>query len=105
MHSKLIKWLIVLACGFGIAVIPPPDGVTGEAWKLFAIFIATIVGSIVQPLTGSAMVMLGVVILALSRVLPIERALSGFADKYVWLEIPCGRSPWIVLFPVPHKMK
>lgn len=85
MQGKLVKWVIVLACGFGIAIIPPPESVTGEAWKLFAIFIATIVGSIVQPLTGSAMVMLGVVVLALSRVLPIERALSGFADKYVWL--------------------
>ncbi|MEQ1604440.1 MAG: DASS family sodium-coupled anion symporter [Pyrinomonadaceae bacterium] len=85
MQNKLVKWLIVLACGIGIAVIPPPDGVTREAWMLFAIFIATIVGSIVQPLTGSAMVLLGIVALALTRVLPIERALAGFADKYVWL--------------------
>ena len=40
---------------------------TREAWTLLAIFIATIVGSIVQPLTGSAMVLLGVVALALFR--------------------------------------
>ncbi len=79
------KWLIVLGCGFGIAIIPPPDGVTREAWTLLAIFIATIVGSIVQPLTGSAMVLLGVVALALFRAVPIEKALSGYADKFVWL--------------------
>ena len=85
MQSKWVKWLIVLACGIGIALIPPPTGVTRDAWLLFAIFIATIVGSIVQPLAGSAMVLLGVVALALTRVLPIERALAGFADKYVWL--------------------
>lgn len=85
MQSKLVKWLIVLAVGVGIAVIPPPEGVTREAWTLLAIFIATIVGSIVQPLTGSAMVLLGVVALALVRAVPIEKALSGYADKFVWL--------------------
>jgi len=85
MKSKWIKWLIVLGCGFGIALIPPPEGVPREAWTLLAIFIATIVGSIVQPLTGSAMVLLGVVALALFRALPIEKALSGYADKFVWL--------------------
>jgi DASS family divalent anion:Na+ symporter len=85
MQSKLVKWLIVLACGIGIGVIPPPAGVTSEAWMLLAIFIATIIGSIVQPLVGSAMVLLGVVALAVTRTVPIERALAGFADKYVWL--------------------
>jgi len=85
MQNKLVKWLIVLAIGFGIAVIPPPEGVPREAWTLLAVFIATIVGSIVQPLTGSAMVLLGVVALALFRALPVEKALSGYADKVVWL--------------------
>lgn len=61
MQSKIVKWLIVLGCGFGIALVPPPEGVPREAWTLLAIFIATIVGSIVQPLTGSAVVLLGVV--------------------------------------------
>ncbi|MEO7672999.1 MAG: DASS family sodium-coupled anion symporter [Pyrinomonadaceae bacterium] len=83
--STLHRWLIVLGCAVVIALIPPPADVTREAWTLLAIFIATIVGSIVQPLTGSAMVLLGVVALALFRAVPIEKALSGYADKYVWL--------------------
>ena len=83
--GNILKWLIVIGCGVGIAIIPPPEGVSREAWTLLAIFIATIVGSIVQPLTGSAMVLLGVVALALFRALPIEKALSGYADKFVWL--------------------
>ncbi len=85
MHRTWVKWLIVLGVGIGIAVIPPPAGVTREAWTLLAIFIATIVGSIVQPLTGAAMVLLGVVALAAFRAVPIEKALSGYADKFVWL--------------------
>lgn len=81
----LLRWLITIGSGVLIAGITPPDGVTPEAWTLLAIFVATIVGSIVQPLTGSAMVLLGVVAVALFRALPIEKALSGYADRFVWL--------------------
>lgn len=85
MQKSWHKWLITVGVGVAIMLIPRPEGVTYEAWVLLAIFIATIVGSIVQPLTGSAMVLLGVVALPLFRAVPIERALAGFADKYVWL--------------------
>lgn len=81
----LVKWLIVVGCALLISAIPLPDGVTRESWTLLAIFIATIVGSIVQPLPGSAIVLLGVVAVSVFRALPIEKALSGYADRYVWL--------------------
>ena len=81
----MAKWLIVLGCGVIVALIPRPEGVTREAWTLFAIFIATIVGSIVQPLTGSAMVLLGVVATVVFRVLEPKDALKGYADPVVWL--------------------
>ncbi len=85
MQNKLVKWLIVFGCGLLIAVIPRPEGVTREAWTLLAIFVATIVGSIVQPLSGSAMVLFGVIATSLFGALPIEKALSGYADRFVWL--------------------
>jgi divalent anion:Na+ symporter, DASS family len=75
MQKNLIKWLIVLAVGFGIAFAPVPDGITKESWRLLAIFIATVVGSIVQPLTGSAMVFLGVIAVVIFGALPIDKAL------------------------------
>lgn len=85
MQRSFSKWLVTVGVGVGLFLMPRPAEVTTEAWALLAIFIATIVGSIVQPLTGSAIVLIGVVALALFRVVPIERALTGFADKYVWL--------------------
>ncbi len=85
MQSKLVKWLIVLGCGLGIAVIPPPEGITRPSWNLFAIFIATIVGSIVQPLTGSAMVLLGVVATVVAGALEPKVALRGYSEPVVWL--------------------
>jgi len=85
MQRPVVKWLITIGVGVVIFLIPRPESVTPQAWTLLAIFIATIVGSIVQPLTGSAMVLLGVVAVALFGAVPIEKALSGYADKFVWL--------------------
>lgn len=85
MQKPLVKWLITVGVGVLIFLAPQPEGVSREAWALLAIFIATIVGSIVQPLTGSAVVLLGVVAVALFRAVPVERALMGYADKFVWL--------------------
>ncbi len=50
----LIKWGVVAACAFSVAFIPVPDGITPQAWRLLAIFFATIVGSIIRPISGSA---------------------------------------------------
>src|SRR4029453_771857 len=85
MNKQLVRWLITIGVGVLIAVLPRPEGVTREAWTLLAIFVATIVGSMVQPLAGSAMVLLGVIATALFGALKIEKALSGYADKFVWL--------------------
>jgi divalent anion:Na+ symporter, DASS family len=85
MQKPLVKWLITIGVGLAIFLIPRPEGVTREAWTLLAIFVSTIVGSIVQPLTGSAMVLLGVIATTAFGALKIEKALSGYADKYVWL--------------------
>jgi divalent anion:Na+ symporter, DASS family len=79
------RWLIVIASALVVALIPVPAGITRESWTLLAIFVATIVGSIVQPMTGSAIVFLGVIATALFGALKIETALGGYADKYVWL--------------------
>jgi DASS family divalent anion:Na+ symporter len=89
MKSELKKtwwrWLIVAASALVVVLIPVPEGITRQSWTLLAIFTATIVGSIVQPMTGSAMVLLGVIATALFGALKIETALGGYADKYVWL--------------------
>ena len=85
MQSKALKWLAVVGCGFLIAIIPRPDGVTQETWTLLAVFIATIVGSILQPLTGSAIVLLGVMATVVFGALKPFDALKGYADPVVWI--------------------
>ena len=85
MTRALFKWLIVIGVGVGIALVPSPEGVTSEGWRLFAIFIATIVGSMIQPLTDSAVVLIGVVACVLFGAMKPDVALKGYADPVVWL--------------------
>lgn len=79
------RWLIVLAVAFGIVAWGPPAGITTQAWRLLAIFIATIVGSIVRPAPPAAVVFFGVCAIALTRTMPPADALRGYADPVVWL--------------------
>lgn len=85
MQRAWVKWAITLGVGVAIVLAPRPEGVTPEAWTLLAIFIATIVGSIVQPLTGSAVVLLGVVAAVVFGALKPADALKGYAEPVVWL--------------------
>ena len=49
-HSQpkktLLRWSIVLGVGLGVLLIPVPAGITPQSWRLLAVFVATITGSI-----------------------------------------------------------
>ena len=85
LRGKLIRWAVVLFVGFAIAFTPVPSGITVQSWRLLAIFAATIVGSILRPIPGGAMVLLGVSAIAITGALPVRDALGGYADPIVWL--------------------
>jgi DASS family divalent anion:Na+ symporter len=84
-RSRLLRWGVVLFVAGAILLIPVPNGVTPQSWRLLAIFAATITGSIVRPIPGAAMVLLGVTALPLFKVMRINEALTGYADPVVWL--------------------
>ena len=100
----IIKWVIVISSGLAIYLAPVPEGIDHKSWNLLAIFIATIVGSIVRPLSGGAIVLLGIAVIAITRSMPvspeiartvtdpralealrIRATLEGYADPVVWL--------------------
>lgn len=85
IRSVPARWGIVLAAGVLMALLPLPPGVARASWNLLAIFLATIVGLIVQPMPGGAVVLLGVLALAVTGTMPIGDALAGYADPIVWL--------------------
>jgi divalent anion:Na+ symporter, DASS family len=84
-RARLVKWGVVLLAGLTIAAIPPPSGITPESWRLLAIFVATITGSILRPAPGGAVVLLGVSALAFFGVMPVGQALEGYSNPIVWL--------------------
>ena len=56
-------------------------GVTTQAWHLLAIFLATIVGIITQPLPLGAVAMLGLGTTMLTKVLTFGAAFSAFSSE------------------------
>jgi DASS family divalent anion:Na+ symporter len=84
-RSRLLRWGVVLFVAAGILLIPVPTGITPQSWRLLAIFAATITGSIVRPIPGAAIVLLGVAALPVFRVMTINESLTGYADPVVWL--------------------
>ena len=84
-RSLLLRWAIVLFVAVGILLITVPEGVTPQSWRLLAIFAATITGSIVRPIPGAAVVLLGVTALPLFNVMKMNEVLTGYADPVVWL--------------------
>ncbi|MCY3034496.1 MULTISPECIES: anion permease [Aerococcus] len=62
-----------------------PDALSDQAWHLFAIFVGTIVGCILQPLPIGAVSLLGLTTIFLTKTLKADVALSGFTSSTVWL--------------------
>lgn len=83
--NNLMRGLIVLAVGAAIWFFPVPAGLKPEAWHLVAIFVATILGFILQPLPIGALAFLSVTFTAFAGVLKPAEALSGFSNGTIWL--------------------
>jgi divalent anion:Na+ symporter, DASS family len=81
----LWRWVAVFATALIILAFGAPAGITAQSWRLFAIFAATIVGSIVQPLSAGAVVFLGVCAIAVTGTMTPAESLRGYADPIVWL--------------------
>lgn len=83
---------ITFAVALVIWFIPAPQGVAENAWHLFAIFAATILGIILKAAPMGTMCMMAIGFTALTQVVApgdagksITKALSGFGDKVIWL--------------------
>ena len=84
-RDLILRWGAVAVTVLGILAAPRPAGITEQSWRLLAIFLGTIVGSIVRPVTASAIVFLGVTAIAVTGTMTPAQALGGYADPIVWL--------------------
>jgi len=74
-----------IATGVLLWFVPAPAGVTKNAWQLLAIFLATIVGIITQPLPLGAVALMGLGAAVLTKTLTFAAAFSAFGDQIPWL--------------------
>ncbi len=84
-RRRLLSTAIILAVVALILAVGPPAGIQPAGWRLFAIFAGTVLGLMLQPLPGGAVVILGVTAVILAGALPMSAALGGYAHPTVWL--------------------
>jgi len=79
------RWGSVLGAALLVLALPVPEGISVDGWRMLAIFAATIVGAITQPLPGGAMVLIGLCTTIFAGVLSLDDALTAYANPIVWL--------------------
>ncbi|MBI4519345.1 MAG: DASS family sodium-coupled anion symporter [Gemmatimonadetes bacterium] len=77
--------LIAAAVGGLILVLPRPETIEPQGWRLLAIFVATIVGIVARPLPMGAIALIAVGVTVLTGTLDLEEVLDGFSHDVVWL--------------------
>lgn len=82
---NVMALLVTVAVGAIIWFIGTPEGLNDQAWHLFAIFAATIVGLIIKPLPMGGVAILAVTVIVLTGTLELSEALSGFQNTTIWL--------------------
>lgn len=83
--TRFTRGLIVVGLAGILWCIPVPAGLTLKAWHLFAIFAATILGFILQPMPLGAVALAGITFSALTGILKPAESLAGFSNTTIWL--------------------
>lgn len=83
---KIVPALIAIAVGLAVKfLVPTPDGITDAAWSLFAIFLSTITGLVLEPLPVGAWAFLSLTAVVGTKTLTFAQALSAMTNDVIWL--------------------
>lgn len=85
MSKKLLRALICIIVTIIIWFVPVPTGLKLPVWHLFAIFVGTILGFILQPAPMGTVAFIAIVVSCFASILNIGQALSGFSNSTTWL--------------------
>src|SRR5699024_3245728 len=80
---KYRKFILPLVIGILIWLLTPfkPDSLSIQAWYMFAIFVATIIACITQPMPIGAVSILGFTVMVITGVSDIKNAVQGFGNN------------------------
>lgn len=86
---QLIATILI---GLTIYFLPVPNGLTPDAWHLFAIFFAAILGIVIKAMTMGSISIISITLVAALQLLApgkagdsIKLALSGFNNATIWM--------------------
>ena len=82
---NLLRLLIAAVVGTAIALLPVPDAVTPEGWRAFGLFVAFILGCVLNAGKIGELAILLICALIVTGAMPINTLLGGFGNSAVWL--------------------
>lgn len=85
MQGKLAKGLLCIAAMAVLWLIPVPTGLQPVAWRLFALFVATILGFLLQPLPSSAVILVSMIVGMSVGLIKLDDALASWGNSTIWL--------------------
>ena len=85
LTSNFWKGALTVLVGAAIWFSPMPEGLKPQAWQLFALTVAIILGFILNPLPIGAVAFIGITIVALTKTLTVGEVLAGFGNATMWL--------------------
>ena len=83
--AKIKPTLGLLAMGLTLWFLPTPEGLTSQAWHLFALFATTIVAVIARPLPIGAISIIALALCIVTGTLTPAQSFSSFNSAIVWL--------------------
>lgn len=83
--SKILSSIGIATLLVAIWFIPPPAGLTTQAWHLSFIFLSTLIAIIANVLPMGALCILAIAACTLTQTLSLKQALSGFSSHIIWL--------------------
>ena len=85
LKSNFQKGMLTVLVGIVLWFMPVPAGLKPQAWHMFAIFVATILGFILHPIPIGGVALIAVGLTGFLKVLKPAEALSGFGNATIWL--------------------
>ncbi|MFC4056678.1 DASS family sodium-coupled anion symporter [Planomonospora corallina] len=80
-----MRWAVPVLAGLALYLLPQPEGVKPGGWAVLAVFVATVLGLILQPMPLGAVALTGLTVIMVTGILEPAVALSGFAEPTIWL--------------------
>jgi DASS family divalent anion:Na+ symporter len=96
--KRTIKILAAVVVAVVLAALPTPEGLTDQAWQLFALFLGTITLVMTGVFAMGAASLMGLTIAMLFKLMSFKEAFSGFTSPITWLIL----SAFFISFGLVH---